>query len=185
MMVKRYFFLSLFVLFMFSLEATGQRMINYTNEEDGYYFQYPETWKRSDDFESQLSLVALAPEETEAEDGVRESLNLAVFKSEKTSPAIFYENYRTSHKEKHRSWKLIGEGELKARETNALFFTCYYADMESGRTRGEVVYVFQKGTKVIVLTCTSSFDEFDKYKILFDKMAGSFSFDVRPDGAPE
>jgi hypothetical protein len=158
----------------------AQHHMVYTNEKDGYAIEYPETWQRLDEFESQLSMVALAPEESEAEDGVRESFNIALYTDETNVPGAFFAQYKTSHQEKHRSWKAISEGELMARESTTTFFSCYYADLKTKRTHGELVYVFKQGEKVVVLTCTTSFDEFDRYKTLFDQIARSFSFDARP-----
>jgi hypothetical protein len=181
MMKQPNYAILLLLIAMWGPFVFGQHMITYTNEADQYALQYPESWKRMDEFDSRLSLVGLAPEESEAEDGVRESISLAIFTDETNSPGAFYQQYKISHREKNRSWKFIAEGELMAKKTTSTFFSCYYADTKSKRTHAEVVYVFKQGQKIVVLTCTSSFDEFDQYKLLFDKIAKSFSFQAVPE----
>ena len=171
--------LTLVALFGFA-NAFSQHMILYANEEDGYVFKFPETWKRADEMEGKLSLVALAPEESEAEDGVRERLHVAIFQRDGKSQEAFFKNYQASHKEKNRSWKLNEEGEIGNNLVKALYFSCFYSDTKSGRTHSEYVYVFAIEDKAVILTCTTSFDEDGKYKEVFRKMASSFTFDTEP-----
>lgn len=159
-------------------EVNAQHMMNYINEEDGYILKFPEDWRRIDSFDTRLSLVALAPEETEAEDGVRENLNVALFETEKAGREVFYNEYKASHEKDHTSWKFIREGEIKSFDMNALFFVCQYANTNTGRTHGEVVYMFYTDDKAAVLTCTSSFSELETFMSTFDQSARSFSFDL-------
>ena len=172
---------NLLVIFMIiNTSSQAQHMVHYTNEKDGYALKFPEEWKRADEFDGRLSLVALAPEESEAEDGVRESLNLALFDLKDRNLSIFYAHYKTSHEEKNRSWKLNNEGEILAQGQQALLFGCYYSDSSSGRTHGEIVYIYQKQDHAVVLTCTTSFDELEKYTPTFNKIAQSFSTELAP-----
>ena len=159
----------------------SQHLIHYTNENDGYSVQFPEDWRRADEMKGKLSLVALAPEFSEAEDGVREQLHIAVFDMKAKNGNVFYNQYKESHKDKNRSWKLVEDGEVGARGTAANYFNCYYSDTATSRTHSEFIYFYFKDGKAFVLTCTTSFDESDKYKDLFIKIATSFSYDLAPE----
>ena len=160
--------------------AVSQHMIFYSNDEDGYSIEFPENWRRADEMKGKLSLVALAPEDTEAEDGVRERLHLAIFNLNGKTEDVFYSQFLASHEEKNRSWKLVEDGEIGAKGAKAKYFNCYYSDTTSGRTHSEYIYVFFKNKKAFVLTCTTSFDESDKNRDLFTKISSSFSFETSP-----
>jgi len=161
--------LCLFAVSAFSSVAWSSDNIKYVDDKRGYSIEFPASWKKS---ELENGFIGLSPVETSS-DKFADNVNVVmqVLPSEMSTKQYFDSNIQNMQKFM-TDFKVIEQGKVKINKNKARYLVYSW---RTGEMRLKVlVYFLVQGSKANVITCSSTPQDFSKYRKQFEQISNTF-----------
>ena len=168
MIFRRLLFLSLF-LFFAGKNSIAQKLKTYKDAANRFEITIPETWLVTKS-NPKLKFIAIRPQSADFK-SVPENINLNFIDAPNASLDAAFAMSEESNSALEGFIAVTKKG--TAANSRYKWYVDTHKDLQSGIVMATIVFVFYQQQKAILLTCTASKENFEKYNPVFFRIASS------------